>query len=120
MVISMKDIAVIVVAAFMLIAVSSAFVDESPIVNDTILIQSGAVPFEISGTEFEDYNFFGGSDSGLLATDLGGAGITTSIRNVINEANSDIKASTNPNVPKKMLFVGSSNPNLVKPPTDLI
>lgn len=96
------------VLAAMIILSSVVIVSaDDALTNDTILVDTCKNVIEISGTDFEDYKFFGGSDGGISGIDVGSPGYTAGIRNFLMQSDSDIIASTNPGVGKNTMLLGS-------------
>lgn len=84
--------------------------------EDTVLIDTGKEVFEISGTNFTDYNFFGASGGGVTGIDVGTPGVTSSVRNFLNDARSSEKESENPGIGKNVALLGSMVGYLYTPP----
>ena len=89
----------------------------SPLITDPIIVESGRNVFNVSGTNFTDYNFFGSSDVGTSGIDVGSAGVPASIRNFLNGALASERASTNPGIGKKPALLGSMVGYQYTPPT---
>ena len=98
--------ALVITAAMFGIAIGQ-LPSASPLITDPIIVESGRNVFNVSGTNFTDYNFFGASDSGTTGIDVGSAGVPASIRNFLNGALASERASMNPGIGKKPALIGS-------------
>ena len=102
----LKIMYVLIIAAMVGI-VSGQLPTASPLITDPIIVESGRDVFNVSGTNFTDYNFFGSSDSGTTGIDVGSAGVPASIRDFLNGALASERASMNPGIGKKPALIGS-------------
>lgn len=106
----MRKMLFVLIALLASSAVSSAFtVPIAPVIP--VVVDDLSDITVVSGTNFDDWHFFGSSDRTLNTLDVGGSGYTPSMRLFISDGNRAAASSSFSNTTKKMAFVGSSNLN---------